>query len=385
MAGIYLHIPFCKTRCTYCDFYSTTDESQMDAFVKKLCAEARYFGSSTPLTDHSAWLLSEVEAQQPVETIYFGGGTPSQLKQAHFEQIFDTLFREFSVDENAEITLEANPDDLSPEYIKMLASFPFNRLSIGIQSFDDKELKFLSRRHSAQQAIEAVKNAQQAGFNNISIDLMYGLPNQTLDIWQKNLQQAIDLNIQHVSAYHLIYEEETKMYSLLQAGKINPVNEQVSTEMFSMLINQLTDSGFTHYEISNFGKPDCFSRHNSSYWLGEKYIGLGAAAHSFDGDNRWWNVSSLTQYIEENECTIEKLSLTEKYNEFILTGLRTMWGIDLQKLKNTFGEKFYTFCLKNAQKYIDTQLLEIEKDTLRVSREGIFVSDGMMSDLMWVG
>jgi oxygen-independent coproporphyrinogen-3 oxidase len=381
MAGIYLHIPFCKSRCAYCDFYSSTDESLIGTFVEKLCAEARCFGSVR--------LASGVEPQQPeayenIKTIYFGGGTPSQLKQGHFEQIFDTIFSEFSVDSDAEITLEANPDDLSLEYIQMLASFPINRLSIGIQSFDDKELKFLSRRHSAQQAIEAVKNAQQAGFNNISIDLMYGLPNQTLDIWQKNLQQTIDLNIQHVSAYHLIYEEDTKMYSLLQAGKIHPVNEQVSNEMFSMLINQLTANEFIHYEISNFGKPNYFSRHNSSYWFGDKYIGLGPAAHSFDGDSRSWNASSLIQYINTFERVTEKLTLTEKYNEFILTGLRTMWGVDLQKLKNTFGEKFHTFCLKNAQKHIDSQLIEIKEDILKLSREGVFISDGIMSDLMWV-
>jgi oxygen-independent coproporphyrinogen-3 oxidase len=369
MAGIYLHIPFCKTRCTYCDFYSNTDESQMDMFVKSLCAEAR---------------IRKDEIPENIKTIYFGGGTPSQLKQAHFEQIFDTLFIEFSINPDAEITIEANPDDLSIECIQMLSILPFNRLSIGIQSFDDEELKFLSRRHSAQQAIEAVKNAQQAGFNNISIDLMYGLPNQTLDIWQKNLQQAIDLNIQHVSAYHLIYEEDTQMYLLLQAGKINLVNESVSTEMFSILINKLTANGFIHYEISNFGKPNYFSRHNSSYWLGEKYIGLGPAAHSFNGDSRSWNVSSLTQYINTFERVTEKLTIIEKYNEFILTGLRTMWGVDLQKLKNTFGEKFYTFCLKNAQKYIDSQLIEIKEDTLKLSREGVFISDGIMSDLMWV-
>jgi oxygen-independent coproporphyrinogen-3 oxidase len=341
----------------------------MDTFVKSLCAEAR---------------IRKDEIPENIKTIYFGGGTPSQLKQAHFEQIFDTLFDKFSINPDVEVTIEANPDDLSIEYIQMLSILPFNRLSIGIQSFDDEELKFLSRRHSAQQAIEAVKNAQQAGFNNISIDLMYGLSNQTLDIWQKNLQQTIDLNVQHVSAYHLIYEEDTKMYSLLQAGKINPVDEQTSTEMFSMLINKLIANGFIHYEISNFGKPNYFSRHNSSYWNGEKYTGLGPAAHSFDGGSRSWNVSSLTQYIKENERTIEKLSLMEKYNEFILTGLRTMWGINLQKLKNTFGEEFYTFCLKSVQKYIDRQLVEIKEDTLTLSREGIFISDGIMSDLIWI-
>jgi oxygen-independent coproporphyrinogen-3 oxidase len=375
MAGIYLHIPFCKSRCYYCDFYSNTDESLIDTFVENLCEEAK---------------IRKDEVCENIKTIYFGGGTPSRLQQKHFEQIFDTLFDAYSIDSDAEITLEVNPDDLAPDYIRMLSALPFNRLSIGIQSFDDRELKFLNRRHSAQQATEVVKNAQQIGFENISIDLIYGIPNQTLEVWRKNLQQTIDLNIQHISAYHLIYEEDTKIYSLLQAGKINPVNEQTSTEMFSELINKLTTNGFLHYEIANFALPNRFSRHNSSYWRGESYIGLGPAAHSFVGDNRSKNISSLAQYLEAVELktlnrTFEKLSLAEQYNEFILTGLRTMWGVDLQKLRNTFGEKFYTFCMKNAQKHINRHLLEIENDTLKLSREGIFISDGIMSDLMWVG
>ena len=374
MPGIYLHIPFCQSRCSYCDFYSDTNELQINEFVESLCAEAK---------------MRKEEIGEEIKTVYFGGGTPSRLQQTHFERIFDTLFDEFSITSDAEITLEANPDDLSPDYIRMLRALPFNRLSIGIQSFDDLELSMLNRRHSTQQAIEAVKNAQQIGFNNISIDLMYGIPAQTLETWQKTLQQAIDLGVQHVSAYHLIYEEDTPIYSLLQAGKINPVSEHVSNEMFAMLINVLAVSGFQHYEISNFALPDYFSQHNSSYWRGSTYIGLGAAAHSFDGNNRSWNISSLTQYIEAMKSktsnrTTETLSFVEKYNEFILTGLRTMWGVNLQKLRKVFGEQFYAFCMKNARKYIDTNLLEIENDTLTLSREGVFISDGIMSDLMWV-
>jgi oxygen-independent coproporphyrinogen-3 oxidase len=342
--------------------------------VKSVCAEAQ---------------MRKNEIRENIKTVYFGGGTPSRLQQTHFEQIFDTLFDAFSINPDAEITLETNPDDLSPKYIETLAALPFNRLSIGIQSFDDRELKFLNRRHTKQQALDAVKHAQRAGFNNLNIDLMYGLPNQTHEMWQKNLQQAIDLNIQHISAYHLAYEEETEMLSLLQAGKINPMNEQMSTEMFSILINTLANNGFLHYELSNFALPDCFSQHNSSYWRGEKYIGLGAAAHSFDGDNRSWNVASIAEYIEAIESktlnqTAERLTIFEKYNEFILTGLRTRWGVDLQTLQNKFGATFYDFCLKNAQKHIDNHFLEINDNILKMLPKGVFIADGIVSDLMWV-
>ena len=346
----------------------------MDAFVEAVCAEAN---------------IRKLEFSEPIHTIYFGGGTPSRLHQKHFEQIFETLHTVSSIHEYAEITLEANPDDLSPDYIRMLSQLPFNRVSIGIQSFDNDELKFLSRRHSAQQAVDAVENCKKAGFNNISIDLMYGLPNQTFDIWKNNLRQAIGLNIQHISAYHLIYEEKTRMYSLLQAGKIHPALEEESVAMFSELIETLTHADFIHYEISNFGKIEYFSRHNSSYWKGEKYIGLGPAAHSFNGDSRSWNVSSLSCYIKgitlgTPKIDTEQLTFNQKYNEFILTGLRTTWGIDLRELKKVFGNKFYNFCMENAKKYIDRHLLKTENQMLKLTREGIFISDSIMSDLMWV-
>lgn len=372
--GIYIHIPFCKTRCTYCDFYTLTSESRIDAFVESLCKEIQ---------------LRKDELREPIKTIYFGGGTPSRLRERHFETIFYNLFSNFNVESTAEITVEANPDDLSSEYINMLSRLPVNRLSIGIQSFDDKELLFLSRRHTAKQAIDAVNRCQSQDFNNISIDLMYGLPNQTTSVWEQNLQQATDLNIQHLSAYHLIYEEKTRMYSMLKAGKIHPVDEEVSTAMFSMLIDWMKSHNFIHYEISAFGKEGCFSRHNTSYWKGYKYIGFGPAAHSFDGENRSWNAASLNQYIKGIETgelyrTSEHLSLNEKYNEFILTGLRTMWGINLAELKQQFGKSNYDYCIENAGKYIDKDLLKIEENSMKLTREGIFISDGIMSDLMIV-
>ena len=374
MAGIYIHIPFCKSRCTYCDFYTVINESRMDDFVEALCTEMEQ---------------RKEEVTEPVQTIYFGGGTPSRLHNEHFDKIFDTLYRHLAIEPTAEITVEANPDDLSEDYVSLLARQPVNRLSIGIQSFNDDELKFLSRRHSAHQAVDAVKRSQQHGFNNISIDLMYGLPKQTEEVWQQNLSQATELGVPHLSAYHLIYEEKTRMHSLLEAGKIKPVNEETSTAMFSMLIDWMARHGFIHYEISAFGKEGYFSRHNSSYWKNEKYLGLGPAAHSFDGDHRSWNIASITRYIEGMksgmpERETERLSNTDKYNEFILTGLRTMWGINLTELKNRFGEHFLRFCIENAQKYLDQKLLNREENTLKLTREGIFISDGIMSDLMQV-
>jgi len=374
VAGIYIHIPFCKTRCTYCDFYTATNESQMEPFVAALCAEAK---------------MRSEETGEQVKTVYFGGGTPSRLHKDHFEQIFDALFTHYAIVPDAEITIEANPDDLTEEYVRMLTALPFNRISIGIQSFDDAELTFLSRRHTGHEAMAAVRRTQQHGFNNISIDLMYGLPGQTMEIWQKNLQQAIDLNIQHISAYHLIYEEKTRMYRLLKAGKIRPVMEETSTAMFALLIDTLTAHGFIQYEISAFGREGCFSQHNSAYWKDVKYMGLGPAAHSYNGDHRSWNVASINRYIKSMDAGMperqeEQLSLYDKYNEFILTGLRTMWGIDLQELRERYGEQLHHFCLENAQRYIDQKLLTTEEDQLKLTRDGIFISDGIMSDLMWV-
>ena len=374
MAGIYLHIPFCKTRCTYCDFYMGTNESHIDAFVEALCVEAS---------------VRREESKEPISTIYFGGGTPSRLQRHHFERIFETLYQHYAIEPDAEITVEANPDDLTEEYATMLAALPFNRLSIGIQSFDDKELQFLSRRHTAQEAIDAVKRCQQHGFKNISIDLIYGLPDQTIAIWQRNLEQALALDIQHISSYHLIYEERTRMHRLLQAGRITPVKEETSTRMFAMLIDRLTAAGFVHYEISAFGKEGLFSRHNSSYWKDVPYIGLGPSAHSYDGESRSWNVRSIVRYNKgaENghfEREMELLSREERYNEFILTGLRTMWGIDLQELEKRFGKVFLDHCMRNVEPYLKRELVRQESDSLILTREGIFISDGIMSDLMWV-
>lgn len=375
MAGIYLHIPFCKTRCIYCDFYSTTRSEMTDRYVSALCRE---------LELRKSYLDNE-----PVETIYFGGGTPSQLSKENFEKIFETIDREYNLEECREITLEANPDDLTPEYIKMLASLPFNRISIGIQTFNEQTLRLLKRRHTAGQAISAVKECRMAGFQNISIDLMYGLPGETPESWKADLEQAISLNVEHISAYHLIYEEGTPLYEMLQKHKVEEVDEESSVDFFALMIDLLTEAGFQHYEISNFCKPGKHSQHNSSYWTGKKYLGCGPSAHSFNGNTRQWNVSSLDKYIAGIEkgipnFEIEELDVTTRYNDFVITSLRTMWGLSLNRLEEEFGTEFKQYCLENAQPYLYSGKLDMRDNTLFLSKEGIFISDGIMSDLLWV-
>ena len=269
MAGIYLHIPFCKKRCIYCDFFSTTRKEQKTAYIRALCHE---------LTDRKNYLKGE-----PIETIYLGGGTPSQLAKEDFEAIFSHIYKVYKVTPNAEITLEANPDDLTSEYISMLRTFPFNRISMGIQTFQETTLKQLQRRHTADQAIRAFQGCRTAGFQNISIDLMYGLPGETLTSWKKDLKQALSLHPEHISAYHLIYEEGTPLWKLREQHKVEEADEDLSVSLFGTLIDELTTAGYEHYEISNFCLPGLHSRHNSSYWTEKQYLGCGPSAHSYNG------------------------------------------------------------------------------------------------------
>ncbi len=373
MAGIYLHIPFCKTRCIYCDFYSTTCSNQTEAYVQALCQE---------IESRKEYLNGEA-----VETIYFGGGTPSQLSLPQFEQIFAAIERAFGTIVAQEITLEANPDDLTEEYVTQLATLPFNRISIGIQTFNDKVLKLLKRRHNATQAIEAVKRCRQAGFKNISIDLIYGLPGETTESWQADLHQAIALDVEHISAYHLIYEEDTPLYELRKQHRVTEVDEESSLLFFEMLIDTLRTAGYEHYEISNFCKPAMHSRHNTSYWQGIAYLGCGPSAHSFKGDEREWNLPSLSDYIEGMACgkrpyEKEELSHITRYNEYIITSLRTHWGVSLPRLKDEFGEELYNYCLKMAKSHLENKKMERDEHTLRLTRAGIFISDDIMSDLL---
>lgn len=375
MAGIYLHIPFCKRRCIYCDFFSTTQSEKKDAYIDALCQE---------LIDRKSYLGGE-----PIETIYFGGGTPSQLARKDFEKIFATIYKVYEVHPDAEITVEANPDDLTDAYLNDLRTLPFNRLSMGIQTFHDDTLQILHRRHTAAQAIDAFNRCRKAGFQNISIDLIYGLPGETLEKWDRDLAQAIALHPEHISAYHLIYEEGTALWELREKHKVEEVNEDLSVAFFERLIHTLKDAGYQHYEISNFCLPNYHSRHNSSYWQGKKYLGCGPSAHSFDLQSRQWNIASLDQYIkgihqQKRVYEIEELDIYTRYNERIITNIRTCWGMPLQQLKDEFGIDLYNYCMKMARPHLEAHTLEIKDGVLKLTEKGIFTSDGIMSDLFWV-
>ena len=339
-------------------------------------------------------LCKEIELQkdflesEPVETIYFGGGTPSQLDAADFKKIFDALSQNGYKLNTTEVTLEANPDDISKEYLKSIKDLPFNRISLGIQSFDDSELKFLNRRHNAETAINAVKQCQEAGFDNISIDLIYGIScPSVLDIWEKTLQQALELNVQHISAYSLTYEEGTELSQMVEMRKILPIDDDVSISMLYRLIDKLALNGFEHYEISNFAKPGYRSKHNSSYWNGTHYLGLGASAHSYNGKVRQWNIFSLKNYIESIEnneipAEVEFTTPQSAHNDYIITRLRTSDGINLDELASLFGETAKAKCLKLAEPYIKNNKLILNDNTLIITHSGIFVSDGIMRDLL---
>ena len=367
MAGIYIHIPFCKQRCSYCDFFSSTEIHRKDKYVDKLCEE---------IVERKDYI------QAPVETVYFGGGTPSLLSSADFEKIFHTLHFIYGEDKNREITLEANPDDIKSEYLNSIKHLPFNRISLGIQSFNDSELQLLNRRHDAKSASKAVESLQHAGYNNISIDLIYGLPRQTRKTWKSNLSSAIDLQVQHISAYHLTYEEETPLYQQLKAGDITPLDEEMSNSLYEILIDTLQAVGFEHYEISNFARPGFQSRHNTSYWNGTHYLGIGASAHSYNGFSRQWNKKTLEPNYRAQGCEIETIDEKTAYNDFVITRLRTMKGVNMSELTGLFGESGKIYCLRQAQKYLENGLLIYEKDYLRLTRKGIFVSDGIIRELM---
>ena len=375
MAGIYIHIPFCKRRCIYCDFFSTTQSDQKSTYVRALCEELR--------------IRKDYLQKEDIETIYLGGGTPSQLSQKELESIFTTIYNIYKVKENAEITLEANPDDLTPEYVTMLCQLPINRISMGIQTFQENTLKLLHRRHTAQQAVEAFYRCREAGFQNISIDLMYGLPGETLEMWIHDLKQAIDLHPEHISAYHLIYEEGTVLWKLREECQVKEADEDLSVSLFSTLIDMLTQAGYQHYEISNFCLPGLHSQHNSSYWTGKKYLGCGPSAHSYNGFSRQWNVTSLDKYMTgissgQPDFELEELDLYTRYNDFVITSIRTCWGMPLSRLQTEYSEELYHYCLRMAKPHLEQGLLELQDEVLKLTSKGIFVSDGIMSDLLWV-
>ena len=376
MAGIYIHVPFCQSRCAYCDFYSTTLLAHRDAYADMVCRELQQ-------------RLPELKGE-PVETIYFGGGTPSTLTIEELGKILEYVFQLSSFNfQLEELTLEANPDDLTEEYIQGLRTLPINRVSLGIQSFHDRTLRLVGRRHTAQEATNAVRRLQEAGLTNISIDLIYGLPGETLDDWTYSLDQAIALGVKHISAYHLTYEEGTRLWRMQEQGLVQPIDEEQSVRSFELLREKLLAAGYEHYEISNFALPGYHSRHNSSYWKGTIYIGIGPGAHSYNGHDRRWNLSSLTDYIatpqgDDVPHEIEHLTTDERYDERIITELRTARGIDLTKLKADFDEPYYTHCLHSASPYLNRgQLIHTEDNHLRLTPESIFISDAVMRDLLY--
>lgn len=371
MSGIYIHIPFCKQACHYCDFHFSTSLKKKDELIDALIHEIEL-------------RKSEFESTT-VETIYFGGGTPSLLTSEEIKRIIDSVYNNYNVSEDPEITLEANPDDLSSERIIELSKSPVNRLSIGIQSFHEKDLKLMNRAHNTQEAIQCLEEATKY-FNNISLDLIYGIPNTTNIEWEENIDIALGFGVNHISSYALTVEPKTALASFIEKGVIDNVDDALAQEQFHILVDKLESQNFVHYELSNFGKSGFFSRNNSAYWQGKKYIGIGPSAHSFNGKERGWNLRNNTKYIkaiQNNELPIETetLTRTDQYNEYVMTGLRTVWGVSIKKVKTDFGITFETYMMQQAQKYITEDLLYIEDNKLKVTKKGKFLSDGIASDL----
>lgn len=332
--------------------------------------------------------LRKDEIKDEVETIYFGGGTPSLLSAEELAQIFAVIHEFYEVAADAEITLEANPDDLTEEKIKVLAASPINRLSIGVQSFFEKDLQLMNRAHNSEEALESIKLAKEY-FENISIDLIYGIPGMSNERWKENLQIALDLGVPHISSYALTVEPKTALKSMIEKGKIAPVEEELAKEQYEIMTELLASAGFDNYEFSNFGKPGFFSRNNTAYWFGKPYLGIGPSAHSFDGFNRKWNINNNTLYIkalqqEEIPAEVEKLSRSERYNELVMTRLRTKWGIAVDEVERSFGRRYKDYLLREAAKLIDSGMLQWNDNRLQVSKKGKFLSDGIAADLFWV-
>ncbi|WP_242131378.1 radical SAM family heme chaperone HemW [Aestuariivivens marinum] len=397
MSGIYIHIPFCKQACYYCDFHFSTSLKKKEELILALVKELE---------------LRKEELQEPVETIYFGGGTPSLLTIEELQFLINEVYKNYTISENPEITLEANPDDLienplspraesrgltSKSIFKEYKTLGINRLSIGIQSFFEDDLKNMNRAHNAAEAKRCLEEATKY-FNNITIDLIYGIPNMDLEKWDKNLEQAFNFGINHISSYALTVEPKTALDSFIKKGIYPPLDENLALQHFNHLVERTTQEGFVHYEISNFAKPNYFSKHNTSYWQGKPYLGIGPSAHSFNGNERSWNVSNNTKYIQAIQkgalpCTVEKLTKVDHFNEYVMTGLRTIWGISLEKIETHFGSDYLQHLKVSAKKYIDEGLLVIStehgdkksyKYTLKTTLKGKFLVDGIASELFMI-
>lgn len=373
MAGIYLHIPYCEKLCHYCDFHRTLKPGDKSRMIKALRKEMQ--------------LQREFLRYEQVETIYFGGGTPSVLTYEELMLLFEDLRKNFDISDEAEITFEANPDDLNMEYLKKVLKTGINRLSIGIQSFSDKDLKLLNRRHDSKAAITAVKNSKIAGFENIIIDLIYGIPGMTPDSWKENLDIAFQSANNHISAYHLTIEPQTEFSKLIKAKKIKMPDEDLSAEQFKLLIEKAGANKFLQYEISNFCPDGSFSKHNINYWKQVNYLGLGPSAHSYNGQIRQWNIANnkkYMNYIEEGKIPFEKEYLNDKkkYNEYILTSLRTMWGIDLKYLEENYSKEAVDYCTGLSKRFIDYGIITKKGDSLILTDQGKLVADNIISELM---
>jgi len=371
--GLYIHIPFCKQACYYCDFHFSTSLKKKDDLLLALIKELK---------------LRKNEIKQPIETIYFGGGTPSLLSIKELNLLLKTIYDNYTVIDKPEITLEANPDDLTKEKIIQLSKTKINRLSIGVQSFFDDDLQFMNRAHNAKEALKSLKIATKY-FNNITIDLIYGIPNLSNKKWRKNLKIAFDLGINHISSYALTVEEKTALYQFIKTGKVKPLDEELALKQYHLLLEETKNQGFINYETSNFGKEGFFSKHNSSYWLGKPYLGMGPSAHSFNGKTRSWNIKNNIQYINalaKDVLPQEMETLTKKdlYNETIMIGLRTIWGISIDDIEKQFGKSKTTYLLKNIQKHLDNKTLKLENNIITTTTKGKFLIDGIASDLFLV-
>lgn len=375
MAGIYIHIPFCKQACTYCNFHFSTVLKQKQDIIEAIVNEIR--------------LTLKLNQKEKIETLYFGGGTPSILNAAELQLVFEALHKRFELDNNIEITLEANPDDISDEKLQLWKQFGINRLSVGLQSFNDDELKWMNRAHSATESLQCLTKIKAAGFTNYSVDLIYGSPLLSNNEWKKNIEIILEHNVPHISCYALTVEPKTALAHIISKNNSLQIDEEKQAEQFTILVNELTKAGYEHYEISNFAKPGFRSNHNSSYWQGKMYFGFGPSAHSFDGNKtRRWNIANNALYISSLQKNIlpyeeEILTLTQQLNEYIMTALRTIEGIDLNKVKERFGEDFSTRLEANSKKYISLNRMKLLNNKLVLTNEGKFFADGIAADLFF--
>ncbi|MBF4514976.1 radical SAM family heme chaperone HemW [Flavobacterium sp. ANB] len=381
MSGIYIHIPFCKQACHYCDFHFSTSMKKKDEMVLALAKEIG-------MRKNEFAFFDSAQNDSQIETIYFGGGTPSVLTNEEINFLISEVYKNYKVAENPEITLEANPDDLSAERILELSKSLINRLSIGIQSFYEEDLKMMNRAHNSAEAIKCLQEATKY-FDNISLDLIYGIPGMTDEMWKQNIETALSFGIPHISSYALTVEPKTALKKLIDAGKIAEPQDEVASNHFTILVETLQQNGFIHYELSNFGKENYFSKNNSAYWLGKKYIGIGPSAHSYDGEKRGWNIANNSLYlksIQNDKLPIETeiLTVSDRYNEYIMTGLRTIWGVSLDRIEKEFGSEYLNYLKQQAQKFLNDDLLFIENNILKPTSKGKFLTDGIASDLFYL-